>query len=269
MEKLAVFDLDGTLLDTEGRLPEANRHAVQRLMRNGYGVTIATGRHEHLMRHYVRALELTLPVITCNGAVVGHCGSGAKIRATTIAPQTVKAITAHCEANGHDVMAYTPDAIYSEVNARVRAFEAGNAELHPDDRVRFAIGLKHMPPQSVHKLLIIEQDAVKYRQLRAYLDALDGLEVVQSNSGYIDVMQAGSTKRTGVALLAACLKLQSRQIVAFGDQDNDVDMLRYAGFAVGMGNATAPVKAVVDFVTTTNGADGIPRAVDYLLGGHI
>lgn len=91
-------------------------------------------------------------------------------------------------------------------------------------------------------------------------------EVTTSGAPFVELTPPGAEKGAALARLAAELGVESREVLAFGDNHNDVTMLRWAGRSVAMGNAVAEVKAVADLVTTSNTDDGVARVVEELLG---
>lgn len=265
MKKLAVFDLDGTLLDSKGNISEEHLHAIHKLRKNDYEVTIATGRPEILIREYVKKLGIKIPIITCNGAVVGNAISNQYLAASYIPKDKVRTIIDYCIDHKHLVMAYTNHAIYSDMNERVAFFMNRNQSLAEDEKVTFVLDIKKACSQDVFKLLIIERDLEKYTQIKKTFEKEDLLEVVQSNQAFLDIMPSGCSKKTGLECLQNHFGLSTLDLLAFGDQYNDIEMLQYAGVSVGMGNAVEAVKEIVDHVTLTNNENGIAYAVDHYI----
>ena len=78
-------------------------------------------------------------------------------------------------------------------------------------------------------------------------------------------MAKGVTKATGIEAIRAYYDIPLEHVIAFGDNENDMDMISYAGIGVAMGNAMEELKAAADFVTVTNDEDGLVYALDRLL----
>ncbi|HEY8489239.1 MAG TPA: HAD-IIB family hydrolase, partial [Thermaerobacter sp.] len=91
------------------------------------------------------------------------------------------------------------------------------------------------------------------------------LRLTHSGPGSFDLLPPGIHKAAGLERLAAHLGIPREQVVAVGDNDNDCEMLRWAGLGVAMGNAHPDVKAVADYVTATNGEDGVARLIEEVL----
>ena len=92
-------------------------------------------------------------------------------------------------------------------------------------------------------------------------------EVVRSESNYLEILPAGITKGDGVADLIASLGYSPDEVVAFGDNQNDREMIKLAGWGVAMGNASDELKRVANYVAPTNGEDGVAHVLELLMGG--
>ena len=101
------------------------------------------------------------------------------------------------------------------------------------------------------------------RQIAALLP--DDLTVVQTAAFYLEVIPRAINKGQGILDICRALQMQPEEVVAFGDAENDIPMLRAAGVGVAMGNADPAVKAAADMVTLSNNEDGIAFALDQLL----
>ena len=91
------------------------------------------------------------------------------------------------------------------------------------------------------------------------------LTVVQTAAFYLEIIPAVINKGQGIFDVCRALGIRPEEVIAFGDAENDIPMLRAAGMGVAMGNATEAVKAAADMVTLTNNEDGIAAALEMLL----
>ena len=98
--------------------------------------------------------------------------------------------------------------------------------------------------------------------VRQGLSAVPGIDLTQSWFNNIEIMPAGVDKGRGVRDMAAALGLSMDQVMALGDQDNDIPMFKAAGFGVAMGNAAPELLAAADFVTLSNNEAGFAKAVE-------
>ena len=103
------------------------------------------------------------------------------------------------------------------------------------------------------------------KKLRASLPEhlFNNYEVSSSVPQFVEIVKKGITKARALELIESKIGIAPNEIIAFGDQDNDIPMLKHAGCAVAMGNASDEVKALSSFVTGTNDEDGVAQAIDY------
>lgn len=266
--KLVVFDLDGTLLNSKEEITCGTIEAISKLKACGYKITIATGRPEIMIRSYVDILSIDLPVISCNGAVVANQITGENLIRNILSKEIVSEIFEYCSSNNHDVLAYTDFGIISKQNKRIDFLKKKNEKLDLRHRINLIISENPVEMASkydVFKLLIIERDEKRYQKLQMEINKHSDLEVVQSNHTFLDVMVKGSSKKEGIVALAKYLNIKRENIIAFGDHYNDVEMLKYAGLSIGMGNGVEDVKRAVSYVTESNDDEGVSRAINSVI----
>ena len=111
------------------------------------------------------------------------------------------------------------------------------------------------------------EDTAALSRIKEALQNLQGVTLTQSSAVNIEIMPPHIDKGTGVRDLAAHFGIPLRQVMCIGDHENDIPMIRAAGWGVAMGNATPDVKAAADAVTLSNAEDGVAAAIErYALG---
>ena len=123
MYKLAVFDMDGTLLNSEHEISKENLKALDYLSEKGIKVLIATGRPAEFLKKHVRELQMDEFVITCNGSVISHPFKKDNLYESTIDKSTVNKIIDLCEESNYDYLVYANKAIVSKDNDRLRLYK--------------------------------------------------------------------------------------------------------------------------------------------------
>ena len=113
----------------------------------------------------------------------------------------------------------------------------------------------------VNKLVATTEEIERLAKARERLEKIQGIEISSSWINNLEIMPAGCNKGTAVSELAAALGLAREQVMTFGDYDNDLPMIEWAGMGVAMGNACEKVKSVANFVTRTNAEDGVGWAI--------
>lgn len=261
MKKLIALDLDGTTLDQNSQITEKTRHVLKRATQDGHTVVIATGRPYRMSENFYRELQLTTPMINFNGALVHLPGKkwNGELE-TSFNKQIVFDILAEKEKLQLDfVAAENRETFYIDdlnfFDQRLFASEASHENLLTQT------SLKKDPTS-----MLIRSQPVNVTQVSEQLKAQFG-DAVEVNTwggpnAILEVVAKGIQKAKGLAHLAKALDFKTQDVIAFGDEHNDVEMLDYAGWGVAMQNGTDQAKAAANDVTTKpNSENGL---ADYL-----
>lgn len=253
--ELVVFDLDGTLLDEsltiEPGLVETLRAAAAR----GLRITIATGRMPGAVERYSAQLGVTAPMIYYNGALIRHPESGEDLLSLFL-PRGILARVwpAIAEAPVHPVFFRDDRAYCFDRTPPVRGFaeEEGLRIAVVDDPAGF------LGQGSFVKSLLIGPPAA-LDVLRPSLERIagDGARLVRTRSTYLELVPPDASKGAALQRLAHYLELPVERIVAVGDQENDVEMLRAAGLGIAMPHAPEAVRRAADRIAPAPAAGGL------------
>ncbi|WP_038088665.1 Cof-type HAD-IIB family hydrolase [Tumebacillus flagellatus] len=264
-KKLIALDLDGTLLNREKQISPRTKRAVQRAVVEGHHVCIATGRPFRSSVQYYRELGLTTPMVNFNGALVHHADDTTwGTHHFPMERETAFRILQVCEQfQAENVIVEVKDDYY--------------LKQHDDNLIRFMgdghspLGIGNIPdlltdhPTSV--LIYPQKETV--HELREHLSQFHADVIEHRLWGapwhVIEIVKAGVNKATGLQVIADSLGIEREHIIAFGDEDNDLEMIEYAGYGVAMGNANPMLKNVANHITDTNDNDGIAFVLEKLL----
>jgi len=268
MYKLAVFDLDGTLLNSSHKVSDLTLDAINILKQNKVKIILATGRPNTAVKDIVNLLDIDDYIITCNGAVIGHPYKEKHIYQDIIPQNSVLKLLEMCEINNNQYLAYCNEGIISKDNERLRFLKKHNEMLKEDEKANFIYSdniYEIANNYKINKILIIEKDKIEYKKLQEIIISIDSIQITQSSETFLDVGPIKNSK--GIALKRLCehMNIELNEVIAFGDQYNDISMLEIAGFSVAMGNAKDDVKRVVDYVTKTNDDEGIFHVITKIL----
>lgn len=250
MVKLVAFDVDGTLRDNE-YMPESTREAVAELKRRGIEVALCTGRSEYEMAPLRAELGIDWAV-TCNGAHIGH--RGATVMGNAFDPEQVRSWLRTAQEKGHTLLLYGSELMLTN-RADDPHFRRAQKEIGFLDPV--VLRTAEAVPDIYQCIAFIgESDEEAYvgeRAGRYYLH--------RWRDWAIDINPEGTHKAAGLRRLLEHLGISAEEAAAFGDGRNDLELLRYVGTGIAMGNATDEVKAQAKHVTRSLMDDGIAYGV--------
>lgn len=139
MIKLAVFDLDNTLLSTEKTLSEANVEAIKNLRMKGISVAVATGRGFEMAEPFANEIGLYEgPIVTNNGAIIHDLADKRVLKEHSIGKQAQAEMIDFAHANGYPFIVYNIDGIHSLENERLKVYESWNIK-YPDSEMPVTI----------------------------------------------------------------------------------------------------------------------------------
>ena len=266
MIKLFVSDIDGTLLIPGKKISARNIDAVKRMTDAGIIVTIATGRMYRAALPIAKELGVNVPIITYNGALIKST-NGEIIHAEYLPENLVVDIVSFYEKRGWHLQSYSEDKLIVPVyNDHIKTYEESQkvkAEV---------VGWEGMKARTfqVCKLLSIAETEEENLQHMAELkkEFGDKIEITKSAPVFTEIICHGVSKASAIKILAEKFNIPREKVMAIGDSDNDLAMLKAAGIGVAMGNATDEVKNFCAFITGNCEDDGFAQAVDkFVFGG--
>jgi Cof subfamily protein (haloacid dehalogenase superfamily) len=260
--RAVYFDLDGTLLDADARIPSEVFAAVARLKARGVRVGIATGRRATTTIPYAEAIGVDAPCVLFNGARVTEADLQTPLFSTTL-PRTFTLTTiARALELGVHVGAYVDERLLVDPRVPEPRSTAAGAALSARELVDL-LALERAPV----KLLFVDEPE-RLHDLRRTLTrerlVPPGAHLVRSNPRFLELLPDGVSKGTALWRCAGHMGLDVKDIVAIGDDENDKDMLEAAGFSVAMGHAPDSVKDIVDRVIGDNSGPPLAAILDEL-----
>jgi Cof subfamily protein (haloacid dehalogenase superfamily) len=266
--KLVVTDMDGTFLNSKDEISDENLKIVKELNERGILFSIATGRLDTMIKPYLRQIGNNNPVISCNGALVRNVTKGEFYHAQIIEGENFLKVLDICKANELIFAVYCEYTVYSEsLEGRIKYFETRNKSLCEEEKVAIKIvdNIYTDINEKVFKVLVTNDSSELLERVKEEINKIPGIEAVKSSSNLLDIMTQGVTKGNALKDLAEILKIKREEIIAIGDNHNDISMLEYAGYAIAVGNAEQAVKDIADLVTDSNDEDGVAKALRQVL----
>jgi len=248
LQKAIFFDIDGTLVNAAGEVPVSALQSIDKARKRGHRIFIATGRSK-------AGLVGELGNIKFDGMVLG---SGAYIECEnktlyrkTISNGQLTDIVNCLFSEGADIIFETEDKVYLPMNHEINLW---------GDNVEYYYARDWESITNIHKFI--------YRNSKSDMDSLqkrfsDQFLILPNSFGEVqgefsgEVTEIGVTKKTGIRRIQEHLDINRKDIIAFGDNWNDIEMIKYAGIGIAMGNGVEELKAVADIVTPSVEDDGV------------
>lgn len=270
--KLIALDLDGTLLTTEKVLTPENEAALRRAAEAGILIVPATGRFYGAIPEAVRSLPYIRYAITINGAQVWDAALQQALVTAEIPWRRAVELMAFL-----DKLPVIYDCYLDNWGWMSRAHYERAAEFAPTrhslemlQKLRTPVPeLKAYVSQTGHdvqKIMMFFRDpALRLEAMRTLAERFPDLAVTSSIPMNVELNSLDARKGVALAQLAACLGIPRAETMAFGDDLNDLSMLRAAGIGVAMGNACPEAKAAADTVTESCDDNGVAKALERLV----
>lgn len=272
--RLIAMDMDGTLLGNDlYHIPEANREALREASERGVHLALVSGRLPDDASFFALDAGLPMHVLALNGSCMMNGPMGETVNHFIPEAAARKARAMLLESGLMYCLFSEHELVYSEVPADLKQalIMQGSYMERPGGRTRLWIGEERIEPLMgrVSKFTTSSED---HHDLLVSLwkrieEAVP--EVAVTSSGYtnIEVIPRGVHKGAALRELAASLGIPMSQVMAIGDNDNDIPMLREAGCAVAMGNAVIGAKNAADWITLSHVDHGVAVAVRALVLG--
>jgi Cof subfamily protein (haloacid dehalogenase superfamily) len=255
-------DLDRTLIGKDAELRPRTRAAIGAAQAAGIHVILVTGRMFRSVRPYAQAAGIDDPVVCYQGAVVADPVTGEFLRHEPIPLELAREAIAAVEAEGYPLNCYVDDELY--VAGHTSASEAyasfQNLEVHA---VGDLLEWLDAPPTK----LVAVGDPVELDGLAERMRAHFGgrMYISKSLPYFLEFASPQVTKGSGLAFLAEHLGFTAAETVAFGDGENDVELLEWTGYGVAVENAHERVLAVADLVCPPVTEEGVAQVIEAYL----
>lgn len=265
MIKMIALDLDHTLLMKDKTVPQSTIDTLQEAAAKGVYIVIASGRMYPSAKRYADMIGSKDPVVSCNGADIRN-GDGSVIFDGGFDADTACEIAALCAEKDIYVQLYDQESIVIER-------WTSETEAYPDAHVQPVIEVGSWKDAVAGKipgieikaspkaLLVADPDRVPYCMETLQEAMGDRLALTRSSEVYVEVLRKGVSKREGLAILAEKLGLSQSEVMACGDNLNDMEMVEWAGTGVAVANAVPALKEVADYISQAERSHGVAEAV--------
>jgi Cof subfamily protein (haloacid dehalogenase superfamily) len=257
--------MDGTLLDPQGRITPAAGRILRELSTRGVRVVLASGRMTERIIPFAEELAIPASVIAYNGAEVWEKKDGAwrVAHASRISSRTREEVFSLCRRRGIFLNVYSGGKLHGYHPSGDFAWSAHYEKYTEAVYASKCVRLEDLPVGSIAKLLIIESPENRDKLYDELAPAFGGhCRVLKSNPEYLEFVDGNTSKASALEFWMRAHGISRQELLAFGDAENDFEMLNMAGLGVAMGNCTPGLRALYPRVSEwTHDQDGVARAL--------
>lgn len=264
MFKLIAFDIDGTLVNSNKEVTEATKEALHKLHEAGIHVVISSGRpYKGVLLNADLVGREIVPFVSCfNGGLVKEVATDNTVFENSLTNDELQSWVQLAKDNDLDVHAHDDHHVLVQ-------------DAPKDQYVEVESTLNEMPIRTVDFFdgeitapkVMLTGEPGKLDAFIATLDPalFDQYSIMKSEPFFLEIMPKGVDKGEALAKLAESLGIDQSETMAFGDQANDLSMIKWAGCGVAMGNAIDEMKDNAQYVTASNDDEGIAKALEELV----
>lgn len=265
-KKLIAIDLDGTTLNQDSMITSKTKETLKKAINAGHHVSIATGRPFRMSHQFYQQLELTTPMVNFNGALVHIPNQHWDGERETLINREIafEILSQKKQLNLDFIAAENRDTFF------IDSFDFFDEKIFASSRPgeKNLLSPKNLTTNPTSLLVRTDKrfagavSAELTRQFGSYVD----VRTWGGPTAILEIVSKGIQKAKGVQEIANYLSIDQKDVIAFGDEHNDLELLDYAGWGVAMANGTDQLKGIANDVTPLNNQeDGLAVYLEKLL----
>lgn len=272
--KLIALDLDGTTLNSKNELSDRTRNTLERANASGVNIVISTGRVFSALPSVILSVPGIRYAITSNGAHITDLTTKEIIYRDYIAPEALRRAIEISKEHNIWIEGFMNNEAYIDADF-YNDIKKNGCEFRRADYV-----LKtRQPVENIHKMLLDNETIIE--NINFFFETLDSLEemrpviesipngmITSSFKNNLELGGPGTCKKKALVALMEELGVSRDELMCCGDAPNDIEMIKYAGVGVAMGNAWGETKQYADYITLTNDEDGVAHAIEKFVFGE-
>lgn len=280
MYKFIAIDIDGTLLNSKGELSKKNCETIKRVVNSGVKVVLTSGRITNSVKEIAKMMSVDNYMICDNGASIYDINSDELVYAEYIDKPTVLDIVKTCIENNIYYMVFTTkEIIVKDLKHMALAFYKKRHnygdEVSGAAKITYAdIDYIENVKEKFIRIIVCDQDRVVYNSIVKKLKKYDSVELMAAphisnkiiNDGekqilltysYVELLPKNTNKWIAIQKLTNKLNIKPEEVMAIGDNFNDIEMIKNAGLGVAMNNGSPVAKEVARVIAPSNDQDGV------------
>lgn len=267
---ILALDLDGTLLTTDKRLTARNLDAITRAQNVGNTIVLSSGRHPYSMSYFADLLNLRERggyLVAFNGGAIVDYSTGELLSSTHLPRHILPRLRDWARHFDLPMLSFIGNTIISEQPGNHYVVENAHNNRMAIEGVADIAAVFDSQPAPPPKYLLPGNPALLPEVEAAMKADLAGeIDIYRSAPHYLELVPRGIDKGSALLRLLNHIGFTPADLIACGDQDNDISMIRVAGIGVAMGNAADNVKAAADIIAPSCDEDGVADIIErYLL----
>jgi Cof subfamily protein (haloacid dehalogenase superfamily) len=266
MYRLLAIDLDGTLLTQHNSVTLRTQDVLQRAVAMGLRIVVATGRVPYMFRSLVESLPLNAPQITSNGAMIVDIRDDSVWQELFIPTESLLPLLETLHSLDLLCCYYTRDHLYVDAELARLHQSRSNHQRRTNPAVSVTDDLAELYLQPCLKLAAYGEAGTLHEK-RQQLASLFGKQIyiTQTAHEWLEFLHPDVSKANALKTILQTYGISAEEVIAFGDNPNDIEMLHLAGMGIAMANAHEEVKAAADYITLSNMEDGVAVALENFL----
>jgi len=268
---MVVTDLDGTLLNRKKQVSDGNAKAIMKLSNHDVEFVMATGRSDVMTKAYTKRLKNTNIVIGCDGAAIRNIRTGETLYENYLSSETCHKAFKICEKYGLQYYVFAKDELVSDdpQNERFLIHQKFNKTVEEDEQIPMQIVddlNEYVNDHIVYKIVASHNDTKYLDEVAEVVKKETDADAIRSGKRLLAIKARGVSKAEAIKELARILDISTEDIIAFGDEVNDMEMLKLVGLGIAMENADDVVKEAADRVAGNNDQDGVGKELEKIFG---
>ena len=289
MYKLIAIDLDGTLLNSYGEISKEDKEYLQELIKQGIKVVLTSGRTNSEMENFAEELGANEYMICGNGANIYDIQNKRNIYNQYLSKEKILQIAKITEQNSIYYNVYTESSIITKsLNYNTLFYYSENNKKPENKKTNIEIVenisqyIKDLNVQNFLKVTVCDEESMIFNRIMKKLKQIKGVDVLEVSHMarklikygreekeiqyyYTEISNKNVNKWRAIEHLIRELSILPEEVIAIGDNINDISMLQNAGKGIAMGNSVPLVKEQADFITKDNNSSGVSKALKVFL----
>lgn len=271
MYRLAILDIDGTLVNPQGYITEKTLEVLKQVQRTGAIVTLCTGRNIRNTLPIIKKTGITVPFSCIDGTLLYHPVEKRILKEYCLTNEEVQALLHIAASENVFVEASTATAYYKYIKTEsLWQYDIYNQKGFLGRMKSRRKGVHYLSRLNqfekvegpIYQLAVAGQSAVLAQMKQRIRQEIKNIEIREHIlPGFLFLNRPEVKKSNGMKMLCEYLQIDIQEVVAIGDEMNDIDMLEMAGLGIAMANSTERVKEAADEVTADNTQDGVALAL--------